>query len=73
MAKGKKETTASTDAVVTVEFLVSPTGKFGLGYNVGEIGAINEFQATELIEAGYAKLYLENEEEVIEDTTEEQN
>jgi predicted transcriptional regulator YheO len=38
-----------------LKFKVSPTGKFGLAYNVGESGAFNEAQANELVESGYAE------------------
>ena len=38
-----------------VKFKVSPTGKFGLAYNVDEIGSFNEAQAAELVESGYAE------------------
>lgn len=41
---------------VKIKFLLSPTGKFQLAYNVGEVAKINELQANELIEAGYAKI-----------------
>ncbi|MHC0441608.1 hypothetical protein [Flavobacterium sp. 3-210] len=37
-------------------FLVSPTGRFNLGYNVGEEGEFPELQAKELADAGYLKL-----------------
>jgi hypothetical protein len=55
---GDDKTTASPkkEAVETkVEFLVSPTGKFRLAYNVGETGLFPAEQAKELIELGYAK------------------
>jgi len=39
-----------------IEFILSPTGKFKLGYNVGEKAAFPTLQADELIDAGYAKL-----------------
>ncbi len=41
---------------VKIQFLLSPTGKFQLAYNVGEVVKINELQANELIEAGYAEI-----------------
>jgi len=37
-------------------FLLSPTGRFGLGYNAGEKASLPELQALELEEAGYFKL-----------------
>jgi hypothetical protein len=42
-------------AEVKIKFLLSPTGKFSLAYNVGEEAQINELQANELVEAGYAE------------------
>ena len=45
-----------TAKVVKVKFLLSPTGKFNLAYNVGEIAKINALQANELVDAGYAEL-----------------
>lgn len=41
-------------ATKKIKFTVSPTGKFGLAYNVGETGSFETKQAEELIEAGYA-------------------
>lgn len=41
---------------VKVKFVLSPTGRFGLGYNPGETASLLELQANELIEAGYAEL-----------------
>lgn len=38
-----------------VEFLISPTGRFNLAYNVGEKASFPELQASELVEAGFAK------------------
>lgn len=40
---------------VKLEFTASPTGKFGLAYNVGEQAAFEKKQAAILIEAGVAK------------------
>lgn len=37
-----------------IRFTQSPTGHFGLGYNVGETGAVEAKLADECIEAGYA-------------------
>jgi hypothetical protein len=39
-----------------VKFVLSPTGKFNLAYNVGEKASLPKLQAEELIDAGYAKL-----------------
>lgn len=44
---------------VEVFFIVSPTGKFGLAYNVGEKGFFNSAQAIELVESGYAEFVTE--------------
>lgn len=41
---------------VKVKFLLSPCGKFKLGYNVGEVASFPALQADELIEAGFAEL-----------------
>lgn len=43
----KKET-------VLVRFVLSPTGKFGLAYSVGDQAEFSSEQAKELIESGYA-------------------
>jgi hypothetical protein len=48
--------TAPSGKKLKVKFLLSPTGKFGLGYNVDEVASFPKIQATELIEAGYAEL-----------------
>lgn len=37
----------------TIQFIKSPIG-FGLGYHIGEIASINENQADELVELGFA-------------------
>lgn len=50
-----------------VEFLVSPTGKFNLSYEVGDIAFFPTEQANELIESGFAKSTSETaSEEVVE-------
>jgi hypothetical protein len=41
--------------LIKVKFLLSPTGKFGLGYSAGEEGEFEEKQAAELVEAKYAE------------------
>lgn len=38
-----------------VKFLLSPTGRFGLGYSAGEEGEFEEKQAAELVESKYAE------------------
>ena len=40
---------------VKVRFLLSPSGTFNLAYNVGEEGSLEEKQAAEVVEAGYAE------------------
>lgn len=39
---------------VVVKFVLSPTGRFGLGYNIGDEAPFSEEKANELIESGYA-------------------
>lgn len=56
MAKDKKAPTSKEVGVIKIKFLLSPTGKFNLAYNVNEIASLPELQATELIEAGYAEI-----------------
>ena len=56
MAKDKTTPTSKEVGVLKVKFVLSPTGKFSLGYNVNEIATLPELQAAELIEAGYAEL-----------------
>lgn len=36
-----------------IQFIKSPVG-FGLGYHIGELATINENQANELVELGFA-------------------
>lgn len=36
-----------------IQFIKSPIG-FGLGYHIGEVASINENQADELVELGFA-------------------
>jgi hypothetical protein len=40
---------------VEVKFLLSPTGKYHLAYNVGEIGSLAKPLATELVEDKFAE------------------
>lgn len=56
MAKDKQTPTSKEVGVLKIKFLVSPTGKFNLAYNVNEIADLPKLQATELIEAGYAEI-----------------
>lgn len=46
---------ASGAELKEVEFVVSPTGKFNLAYEVGDIAFFPTEQANELIESGFAK------------------
>ena len=52
-----KKNTASDEntKLIKVKFLLSPTGKFGLGYSAGEEGEFEEKQAAELVDAKYAE------------------
>lgn len=54
--KVAKATATGKEKKVKVKFLLSPTGKFNLGYNAGETAILPELQADELIEAGYAEI-----------------
>lgn len=47
---------AETEKRLKGVFVVSPTGKYNLAYNVGEPASLPELQALELEEAGYFKL-----------------
>lgn len=51
-AKSKAETKLKNKKI---KFLLSPTGKYNLGYNAGEVAEINENQAQELVDAKYAE------------------
>lgn len=59
-AKAAFETAAASikpkDKKLKGVFILSPTGRFGLGYNVGEEASLAELQALELEEAGYFRL-----------------
>lgn len=52
----KVATATGKEKSLKVEFLLSPTGKFSLGYNVGEKASFPTLQAQEMIDAGFAKL-----------------
>lgn len=47
---------AEKEKLVKGVFVLSPTGRFNLAYNVGEKASLPELQALELEEAGYFKL-----------------
>jgi hypothetical protein len=51
-ASTPKETSGKTKKV---KFLLSPTGKFNLAYNVGETGTLPANQADEVVAAKYAE------------------
>jgi len=50
MAKNKIK-----DGTKEIRFLLSPTGVFGLAYNADDVAVLNEDQAAELVNAGYAR------------------
>lgn len=56
VAVEKVATATGKEKSLKVEFLLSPTGKFNLGYNVGEKASFPTLQAQEMIDAGFAKL-----------------
>ena len=37
-----------------IQFIKSPTGAFGLGYNEGDIKDLPDVQAMEIVESGFA-------------------
>lgn len=47
-------------------FLLSPTGKFNLGYSAGDTAFVEEKQAAELVEAGYAEYTRDDENDSAE-------
>ena len=55
MTKVTNKTSEETPKLIQVKFLVSPTGKFNLAYNVGEEASLPEPQAIELEELAYVK------------------
>lgn len=46
---------ANKSKEVVVKFVLSPTGRFGLGYNIGDEVPFSEEKAAELVESGYAE------------------
>jgi hypothetical protein len=54
--EAKATKTKTKEKTLKGKFLVSPTGKFNLGYNAGEEASLPELQALELEEAGYFKI-----------------
>jgi hypothetical protein len=55
MAKVNKTASDESPKLIKIQFILSPSGKFDLAYNVGEIAEINANQANEIVEAGYAE------------------
>lgn len=55
-----------------VRFLLSPTGAFKLGYNIGEIAPLPAKQADELVDAKYATFDLEEPKEETPEVQEEE-
>ena len=53
--KNWKKTAAKAGKTKNIRFLLSPTGRFGLGYSVGDEAPIETKQAAELVDAGYAR------------------
>ncbi|MBF4484427.1 hypothetical protein [Flavobacterium sp. CSZ] len=53
---GTDKVKAEKAKLVKGKFLLSPTGRFGLAYNAGELAELEEKQAKELDEAGYFKI-----------------
>jgi hypothetical protein len=47
--------TPSKPKALKLEFVMSPTGLFKLGYNVGDVASFESKQAETLIESGVAK------------------
>lgn len=55
-ASVKPAVSKAKEELVKGKFLVSPTGKYNLAYNVGEEAELPKLQAEELDEAGYFKI-----------------
>jgi len=56
IAETAKPVAAVKEKLVKIKFLLSPTGLFKLGYNVGEKASLPALQAQEIVDAGYAEL-----------------
>jgi hypothetical protein len=55
--KSKKAVNVSkAKKLLKIRFLLSPTGKFNLAYNIGEVAVFNDLQASALVESGFAEL-----------------
>ena len=51
----KEKTKARVSKKTKIKFLLSPTGKFKLGYAIGDVCEMEAKQAQELIDAQYAE------------------
>ena len=58
MAKRIKKEVAVVEKPKTlkIKFLLSPTGKFNLGYNIGDVAEFETKTAQELVDACYAEI-----------------
>lgn len=56
MAKNNKTAALKDAAVTSVKWILSPTGRFNLSYEPGDVCDLNAEQAQEAIELGYAEL-----------------
>lgn len=52
----KKQTTETPKTFIKVKFLLSPTGRFNLGFSIGDVAEFEPNTAKELIDAAYAEL-----------------
>lgn len=53
--EAKAKSSGAKEINLKIKFLLSPTGKFNLAYNVDESASLPEAQARELVEAKYAE------------------
>lgn len=53
--KKKKKATKHSGKTVKVKFLLSPTGRFNLGYSIGDVAELPALKAQEVIDAEYAE------------------
>ncbi|MFD0762987.1 hypothetical protein ACFQZW_12925 [Lutibacter aestuarii] len=52
--KDVKSKASSVGKTLKIKFLLSPTGKYNLAYNEGEVAELPELKAKELIDDEYA-------------------
>jgi hypothetical protein len=52
----KKKPTTETPKTIKIKFLLSPTGRFNLGFSIGDVAEFEPNTAKELIDAAYAEL-----------------